>query len=400
MRIQPVQQRRLRGGRPILAVFAVLAPLLAVAACDGEPGGSSKLPDVSDVVLPVFAPSDTTLAVGRVSGDDVYLFEVIRGVRWLPQGGVVVADGGRGRISLYDGEGGFRHAFGREGEGPGEFGALAGLWVAGPDSILALDQRRDRVSRFHLDGSFERQLPAHELSDDTVFTMDVRPHRRFLVRGALLPDEQTRVAATLAEVPLPYGTFASRAAWWPGDGSLWIRESGSEGPSDWLVLTEEGAPERWIRLPAGFEPLDLRGDEVAGRLLGAMDVETVRAYRLAPTGGRESLPAWWALPHALPDSAAIDQDAFRSEVVGSIKFLASSQEIHYARNSTYSTRIEDIVESPEEDLPEGMTVEILTATSRGWAMVAAHPDLPVLCTLGYGSGTPAGWRPGSVRCGG
>jgi hypothetical protein len=79
--------------------------------------------------------------------EERFRFNRIRGVFLLPDGSIVVANGGPPpEIRVFDERGGFRAAFGGEGEGPGEFRSLLGVWLLPPDTILAFRSEWCRVS--------------------------------------------------------------------------------------------------------------------------------------------------------------------------------------------------------------------------------------------------------------
>lgn len=370
---------------------------LGLAACQGDAGPGSRL---ATGELPVHGVGAPEQVIGVVEGDEAYLFQSIQGI--LPVGGgrVAVADAGGARVNLYDADGTFLLGFGGEGEGPGEFGTLARIYPHAGDSLLALDGWRVRYSVFALDGTFARQLDPAEITADTTWRADVWPHGRFLVDGALRPDARQRVRTALDALPAPYGASVARVAWWAGDRELWIRESRrADGGSTWLVVDGSGTPERWVDLPAGFLPLRLDGDVLWGRMVGEFDVEQVHRYRVEATGTSRPVPTWVSAPQVVPDSLEVDRDELLSHLRASMKYLASAQEIHYSQNYSYT---DDPVALgiAEMELPEGLEVQILTAGTRGWAMLAAHPNAREICTLGYGFNTPPGWLGGAIRCGG
>lgn len=91
------------------------------------------------------------LRLGVVDGTPELQFSNITGIEVAPdRGEVYVADARAASIRVFDLEGGFLRAFGRSGEGPGEFDFLLEVDVAG-DTVVALDRRS--VHRFHPDGT-------------------------------------------------------------------------------------------------------------------------------------------------------------------------------------------------------------------------------------------------------
>jgi hypothetical protein len=89
--------------------------LCLLVACSEGPDG------------PVAGPAAWSLgamprvSIGLVDGEAAYVLSGIRDVRLLPDGQVVVADGGSQTVRIYSDEGRFQDQMGGRGEGPGEF---------------------------------------------------------------------------------------------------------------------------------------------------------------------------------------------------------------------------------------------------------------------------------------
>ncbi|MEJ2203528.1 MAG: 6-bladed beta-propeller [Gemmatimonadota bacterium] len=136
--------------------------------------------------VPVLSLSaEPTLQIGVLDGDPDYLFERIVSTLHLPSGRIAVSDAGASEVSVYGPDGTFIRRWGGRGGGPGEFRALSRIYSGGDGSILALDAWTGRVSVFDTSGSFSHQIPAGELSQDTVFPLDVWLYGRFWVDGGL-----------------------------------------------------------------------------------------------------------------------------------------------------------------------------------------------------------------------
>jgi hypothetical protein len=102
-------------------------------------------------------------SVGEIDGPPETMFSRIAGAVRLPDGRFAVADGAELRITVYDAGGRLQHVFGREGEGPGEFGSIRGLWSAGGDTLAVWDSNLRRITRFRPDGTVVRTvLPAYD----------------------------------------------------------------------------------------------------------------------------------------------------------------------------------------------------------------------------------------------
>jgi hypothetical protein len=97
--------------------------------------------------------------VGAVEGDPRYLFSRIRSLTLLPDGGVLVADREGVSLRTFDDQGRSVAAWGRVGDGPGEFRYIWSTWLAEPDTVLVYDSSQYRVSMFGLDGALRATLP-------------------------------------------------------------------------------------------------------------------------------------------------------------------------------------------------------------------------------------------------
>ena len=79
----------------------------------------------------------------------------VQGARFLPDGGIVVANAGTSEVMVFDAAGTLVSRFGGQGEGPGELGNIVGVRVCGGDSI-AVHSRRT-LHLFARDGTFARR---------------------------------------------------------------------------------------------------------------------------------------------------------------------------------------------------------------------------------------------------
>ena len=86
--------------------------------------------------------------------DEIPLYRV-QGARFLPDGGIVVANAGTSEVMVFDTVGEFVRRFGGQGEGPGELGSIVGVRVCGGDSIAV--HSRLTVHLFARDGTFARR---------------------------------------------------------------------------------------------------------------------------------------------------------------------------------------------------------------------------------------------------
>lgn len=186
-----------------------IALLVAVAAC-----GADASRDPGDTELDAAGPvpewslsAEPLVRIGRVEGDPAYLFQRIRSVALLPDGGVAVGDLGSLTIRLFDARGGLVGQMGGPGEGPGELEWLRHLELLPPDTLVVHDPGSMRMTRFLTDGTL--------LSTATVRAEDGRPE---MVLGrfsdgdwALAWISQTEIdddPSTASADPMRLGRFA------------------------------------------------------------------------------------------------------------------------------------------------------------------------------------------------
>ncbi len=78
-----------------------------------------------------------TVSIGDREGDDPYLLHQVMDAMRLPDGRIVVANGGDGELRVFDGSGTHVATWGGRGEGPDEFEYLSLVEPWPGDSIIA-----------------------------------------------------------------------------------------------------------------------------------------------------------------------------------------------------------------------------------------------------------------------
>ena len=368
--------------------------LLAVAACaPSEPGSDTSAP----VELPLLTLSEPTLEIGLVDGDEEYLFGAIESVLRLEDGRVAVSDGGTSKVSFYDSEGVFVSSFGGTGDGPGEFRSLSRLYAHGTDSLRALDRRTGFVSSFDVNGEYGGQIDGYDLSRDSTFSLDAWLYGRFWVDGALEASERVRVKKALDRLPPPRLSPGYRVVRVARDGTLFVREPGLslDGTREWTAIDAAGGAVAVVHMPDRFEPMDIYAGEMLGRWTDESGVDFARVYQVQETDEVRPVPAWlMGAESAITMEVPPDPDELMELMGGAIRQMASKQEMHYASNMTYTTRLDAL----EFEQPQGLEVDFVMANARGWAAVFTHPGMDRVCALAYGFVVPPGWTPGSVIC--
>jgi len=83
----------------------------------------------------------------------------VSGGRRLSDGRIALVNAGSNEVRVYGADGAYSHAFGKEGEGPGEYGQPTLVGVVGGDSLVVYDFTHRRVSIVHVDEGFVRSFP-------------------------------------------------------------------------------------------------------------------------------------------------------------------------------------------------------------------------------------------------
>ena len=96
------------------------------------------------------------LAIGTDEADGGPRLYQVQAATRLPNGRVVVANGGSHELLVFDEAGAFVAAWAGQGEGPGEFTELSGLARLAGDSLIATDAMLGRVSVFDSRGNHGR----------------------------------------------------------------------------------------------------------------------------------------------------------------------------------------------------------------------------------------------------
>jgi hypothetical protein len=89
-----------------------------------------------------------------VDGGAEYEFYQVTGAVKLSDGRIAVSDNGTHQLRIFAPDGTHLASFGREGEGPGEFRDIRVMGIIGSDTLVVLDGRQRRTSRFHPDLGF------------------------------------------------------------------------------------------------------------------------------------------------------------------------------------------------------------------------------------------------------
>lgn len=137
--------------RPVRAALVLLVLGVLAGSCDAP--ADSPTTDAPPGT-PLAIASDPLVSVGVASGDTAQEFGRVVTPFLLPDDRFAVPDGLAQVIRIFDLDGNALQSLGGQGEGPGEFSALARAWPRG-DTIEAFDLQTVRVTRFLPDSSVE-----------------------------------------------------------------------------------------------------------------------------------------------------------------------------------------------------------------------------------------------------
>lgn len=98
------------------------------------------------------------LDIGMVAGPEEYRLYRVADARILRDTSVLVVNAGSQQVRHFDAAGRFLSAFGRAGEGPGEFRSPWRISPFGEDTVAVWDRRLLRIAIFTLSGTFVRQI--------------------------------------------------------------------------------------------------------------------------------------------------------------------------------------------------------------------------------------------------
>lgn len=136
-----------------IAVIITLASLLATA-----PAAAQEIITLPAEDRPLTPDFEELYRVGSVSGADWEQFGNVRRVGFDGAGRLYVFDNRADRVTVVGPDGEFLRAFGRSGEGPGEFRNADGLAVMRDGRTVLADTGHRAYHIFGADGTFERMV--------------------------------------------------------------------------------------------------------------------------------------------------------------------------------------------------------------------------------------------------
>lgn len=222
------------GGRGVDRVARRLAPIVAVAvvataagtvsgcgAVDSA-GAGPVVRDSAGITIventsPLWAEGEAwrlsaepSVDIGVLEGDPEYQLFEVSGAARLPDGRIVIANGGTHELRFYDAAGRFLRSVGREGEGPGEFRIIGPLFVA-RDSLYVHDYRLDRISVFDTRGEFIRTFRLEAGESGSGWPLGLFGDGTVLVRGSRVFRASEVVSGIVADT-LPHYRYGPEGA--------------------------------------------------------------------------------------------------------------------------------------------------------------------------------------------
>ena len=98
------------------------------------------------------------MSIGAPEGEEAYLLHWVAGAARLPDGRIVVANGGTNEVRVFDSSGRHLGTWGGDGDGPGEFYSLSQIARWRGDSLVAWHSQGFSISVFDDSGTFGRSL--------------------------------------------------------------------------------------------------------------------------------------------------------------------------------------------------------------------------------------------------
>ena len=128
-----------------------------VAQVTDSAGITIRTTPAASLEQPAYRPSATPALYLDGTADGGAPLHSIGALGFTPAGQIAIAERGEMAVRIHGADGRRIRTVGREGQGPGEFGALNGLGFRG-DSILVFDSRWFRISVFDGQGVYARQI--------------------------------------------------------------------------------------------------------------------------------------------------------------------------------------------------------------------------------------------------
>lgn len=204
------------------------------------------------------------------------LYQVQAATR-LPDGRIVVANGGSNELLVFEATGSYRAAWAGQGEGPGEFTNLSGLGRLAGDSLIATEALKGRVSVFDYEGNHGRTTRLEGDPGPFMRTLGVGPVSYVLI--GVLANGMLFTKSTDGYEPNGFSRWVNAYALAKADGSGRMSLGEYPGPETYSEGYMDGNLMRFIPLRHPFGKTTATavwGDRVA---FGRNETYEIRAFR-------------------------------------------------------------------------------------------------------------------------
>ena len=238
----------------------LLVAALGTLACgEPEPGASHRFEvqtvDRVEIVTnragprfaePLFTLEEQLTLVQDLNNEESLLYRPSDFARGS-DGNYYVADSGNGRIAVFDDDGRFLRAFGRDGQGPGEFGGRLELQAPFDVEIQVFDEDTERTQRFAFDGTFVESVAVP--TEGHVESLVREPDgTRVFTRTVFERGDDLQLDSTIIGV-MPPGADSSVAEVSTTSMPTYVSSR---------ITTEEFTTLVWVQIPFGGYPLAFR----------------------------------------------------------------------------------------------------------------------------------------------
>lgn len=148
----------MEGLQPFKSGFACIVSSMAGAWLAGAGLDAQEIIELPGEDIPLEPGFEEVYRVGSVTGEDWEQFGNVRALGFDGMGRLYVYDNQADRITVVGPDGGFVRAFGRSGEGPGEFRGADGLAVMRDGRVVMGDLGHRAYHIFDANGDFERMV--------------------------------------------------------------------------------------------------------------------------------------------------------------------------------------------------------------------------------------------------
>ena len=253
--------------------------------------------------------TEPLLSIGRMEGEEPYLFGRIFGIEMLSDGRIVIGDDGTKELRVFDQQGNHLETWGGRGEGPGEFrgSQLFGMARLPGDSIIVWHFWYPELTVFGPDGGFVRRfiperaqwdswerlrhlVPTTVSRDGLILaSQDILYMHPGLVevwdaggalRGSLgeHPGQEVIRHGGRDTDPVMFARYAFRRSW----GDLFI---GEETPTALVtVFDPEGRALGYFEIPEEMIVYEAGEDYILGKARDELGVETMHIWSLDRAG--------------------------------------------------------------------------------------------------------------------